>query len=98
MKDYEAAPTDVRPSITAAQWRQIVDSAIDTAIISTDSDGHVTSWNNGAQHILGWSEPEMLGETLERLFPADNQPAEQLTSEMADAVVRGRGGGQEGWR
>jgi len=47
--------------ITAAQWRQIVDSAIDTAIISTDRNGQVTSWNNRAVQILGYLESEMLG-------------------------------------
>ncbi len=52
--------------ITAAQWRQIVNGATDTAIISTDERGIVTSWNSGACRILGWSEPEMLGKSLGR--------------------------------
>jgi PAS domain-containing protein len=51
--------------ITAAQWRQIVNGATDTAIISTDER---TSWNTGACRILGWSEPEMLGKSLSRIF------------------------------
>ncbi|MET3973648.1 PAS domain-containing protein [Bradyrhizobium sp. JR7.2] len=39
--------------ISAAQWRQIVNGATETAIISTDGEGIVTSWNSGAARILG---------------------------------------------
>jgi sensor histidine kinase regulating citrate/malate metabolism len=53
--DLASAPGE----ITAAQWRQIVNGATDTAIISTDQRGIVSSWNSGAGCILGWSEPEM---------------------------------------
>ena len=82
--------------VDAAQWRQIVDAAIDTAIISTDREGRVTSWNEGAERILGWSEEEMLGQTMERLFPADGHT--RLAQEMDDAAEHGRGGGTEDWR
>jgi signal transduction histidine kinase len=44
---------------------------------------------------LGWSEAEMLGETLDRIFPPDSP---QLAREIADAIALGRGGGEEGWR
>jgi PAS domain S-box-containing protein len=81
--------------ITASQWAQIVDSAADTAIISLDRDGRITSWNAGATHILGWTAPEMIGQTLHRIFPPE---ANQLDREIADAIARGRGGGEEGWR
>jgi PAS domain S-box-containing protein len=79
-------------------WRQIVDSAIETAIISTDPDGRVTSWSEGAERILGWSEAEMLGQRLDRIFPDPEAGPAQLRREMADAVTNGRGGGEEGWR
>src|SRR5579885_247084 len=81
-------------AITAAEWRQIVESAVDTAIISVDPAGRVTSWNEGARRILGWTEPEMLGQSLGRLF----EDPEQLNRELSDAALLGRGGGQEGWR
>src|SRR4051812_7726293 len=81
-------------SITAAEWRQIVQSATDTAIISIDPSGRVTSWNEGACRILGWTEAEMLGQTLERLFEDPGQVAQELR----DAATHGRGGGTEGWR
>jgi PAS domain S-box-containing protein len=81
-------------SITASSWRQIVQSATDTAIISTDPQGKVTSWNEGARRILGWTETEMLGQSLERLF----EDPGQIERELHDAATYGRGGGTEGWR
>jgi PAS domain S-box-containing protein len=86
------------PPITAPQWRQIVNGATDTAIISTDTEGRVTSWNTGAVNILGWSEAEMLGQTLARVFTEEDRQRGLFALEVADARRNGRGGGEEGWR
>lgn len=88
---------DTSTEIAASQWRQIVNGATDTAIISTDDRGNVTSWNSGATNILGWPEQEMLGQSLSRIFPEEDRVA-RLNREMQDAVSLGRGGGDEGWR
>lgn len=88
---------DTSTEIAASQWRQIVNGATDTAIISTDENGNVTSWNSGATNILGWSEQEMLGRSLSRIFPEEDRVT-RLNREMQDAVSLGRGGGDEGWR
>jgi PAS domain S-box-containing protein len=90
--------SDRPTAITAAEWRQIVQSATDTAIISTDRQGRITSWNEGAQRILGWTEPEMLGQTLDRLFPPEDRSRGPIQKEMSDAIALGKGGGEEGWR
>ena len=93
----ETEPPVLKPEITAAQWRQIVNGATDTAIISTDPDGLITSWNEGANRLFGWSEAEMFGQRLDALFPEDQREG-RVSREMADAVAIGRGGGDEGWR
>lgn len=85
-------------SLSSSEWRQIVNSAVDTAIISTDQAGRVTSWSRGAERILGWTEEEMLGQTLERIFSDPESARVQLGREIADATGTGRGGGEEGWR
>jgi len=83
---------------TPSAWRQIVDSATDTAIISTDRQGRVQTWSAGAEAILGWTESEMVGHDLERIFLPEDQAGGKLRSEMAEALSVGRGGGEEGWR
>ena len=86
------------PHLTASQWRQIVNSASDTAIISTDPNGFVTSWNSGAERIFGWIENEMLGERLSRLFTEEDRTGGLLEREISSARNFGMGGGEEGWR
>jgi PAS domain S-box-containing protein len=81
-------------AISASDWRQIVQSATDTAIITTNQAGLVTSWNEGAHRLLGWTEQEMLGQTLDRLFEDESQ----IAREFEEARTHGRGGGTEGWR
>jgi PAS domain S-box-containing protein len=76
---------------------RILDSAVDTGIITLDPKGLVTSWNAGAVRLLGWTEAEMKGHPLDRLFAPDDIQAGRLADEMRDAVTLGRGG-QEGWR
>ncbi|OHV78808.1 histidine kinase [Rhizobium sp. LCM 4573] len=88
---------DASRAISADEWRQIVDSAVGTAIITTDLEGRVTSWSEGASRMLGWTAPDVLGETLERLFPP-GEGAAALRREIDDALTVGRGGGTEGWR
>jgi PAS domain S-box-containing protein len=84
--------------LDAFEWRQIVDGATDTAIISTDPAGAVTSWNVGAQRILGWTEQEMVGITLDQIFTPEDRQGGAFAREMSDAISKGRGGGEEGWR
>ena len=43
--------------------------ATETAIITIDTEGLVTGWSEGAFQILGWTESEMVGQSLARIFP-----------------------------
>ena len=95
MSTPDGSPSTIDPT---RAWRQIVDSAVDTAIISTDTEGRVTSWSEGARRILGWTEADMLGQPLDRLFPDEATAGTRLGKERADALAHGRGGGEDGWR
>jgi PAS domain S-box-containing protein len=53
----------------------IVESS-DDAIIGKDLNGTITSWNTGAEKILGYSAVEMVGNSIMRLIPADRQDEE----------------------
>jgi PAS domain S-box-containing protein len=71
--------------------RQVLDSAIDYAIVATDTKGRVTRWNEGACRILGWTEAEMLGKTAERFFTPEDVAGGRLDVEMQAALDCGRG-------
>ena len=47
------------------------------AIISKTMEGVVTSWNHGAERLFGYTEQEMLGKSMNILFPPDRQNEEQ---------------------
>src|ERR1700750_2367693 len=80
---------DTSSDIAAWQWRQIVNGATDTAIITTDVQGRVTSWNKGASNILGWSASDMLGRSLSCIFAEDDRES-RLRREIKDAISTGK--------
>jgi PAS domain S-box-containing protein len=68
----------------------ILASATDYAIITTDLDGRVTSWNAGARNVLGWTEAEILSQPVAVIFtPADRAEGYPLF-EMRTALAEGR--------
>jgi PAS domain S-box-containing protein/putative nucleotidyltransferase with HDIG domain len=52
------------------QHAQIL-SQIHDSVISTDLDGIVTSWNEGAARMLGYSEAEALGKSITFIYPEE---------------------------
>jgi PAS domain S-box-containing protein len=69
--------------------RQIINSATDFAIISTDCDGNITSWNEGAHRILGWREQEMLDQPVHRFFTPEDIACGRPAIEMESALSKG---------
>ncbi|MGH8153614.1 MAG: CheR family methyltransferase, partial [Rhodanobacteraceae bacterium] len=61
----------------------------DLAVIVLDADMRVTAWNVGAEMLLGWSEQEMLGESLARLYTPEDISARVPQHDLAQAEVGG---------
>jgi PAS domain S-box-containing protein len=70
--------------------RQVLDSALDYAIIAVDLEGKVTRWNEGARRIMGWTESEMLGGDLSRIFTPADRAAGRPAREFENALAKGR--------
>ena len=71
------------------RFRVIVEEATNYAIFTFDSQGVVTTWNAGAKDILGFSEAEMLGRDVRRIFTPADVEAGQLEQEMRIAESTG---------
>src|SRR5580658_3165279 len=53
----------------------IVDGAAD-AIVGIDLDGTITSWNDGAVRLLGYTETEVIGRPMMTMVPAERHASE----------------------
>jgi PAS domain S-box-containing protein len=69
----------------------LLESAVDYAIIGLDLDGLVTSWNQGAENILGWREAEMIGRPATVFFTQEDRQAGVPQAEMKAALQTGHG-------
>ena len=67
--------------------RLINESVADFAIFSIDPAGLVTSWNIGAERLLGYRQDEIIGKTADVIFPSGEQAAAQ---ERHTASINGR--------
>jgi PAS domain S-box-containing protein len=67
-----------------------IDSARDYAIILVDPEGRVSSWNIGAERILGYEEAEVLSESIAIFFTSEDREKGVPDREMARARANGR--------
>jgi len=79
------------------RFRLLVESIQDYAILMLDPEGRVTSWNTGAERIIGFQHEKILGEHFSCFYTAEDQasglPAQSL--QQAELAQRYE---QEGWR
>ena len=78
-------------------FRLMVDSVQDYAIFLLDPEGHVVTWNTGAERIKGYRAEEILGSHFSRFYTAD-QIAAGVPAWLIDAATREGHVEDEGWR
>jgi PAS domain S-box-containing protein len=78
-------------------FRLLVESVKDYAILMLDTEGRVTSWNEGAQRIKGYTADEILGHSFTEFYPEEAVAARFPQSELEAAAREGRFE-DEGWR
>ena len=78
--------TGRRSEWEAGAWLAAIVSSSEDAIVSMDLAGTLTTWNPGAERLLGYSTDEICGQPVSRLVP-DN-----LKSDVEEQMARVRGG------
>lgn len=73
------------------RFQLIVENARDYAIVLSDPQDLITDWLPGATAVFGWSEDEMIGEPVARIFTPEDRasgiPEQELERARTDGVA-----------
>ncbi|WP_293138661.1 PAS domain S-box protein [Okeania sp. SIO3I5] len=72
-----------------ANLRQVLDAATEVAIIATDINGEITTFNSGAEKLLGYSRKEVVGKENLTFFNQKSQLVEcskELTQKFNNSI------------
>lgn len=72
------------------RYRLLIESVRDYAIFLLDPDGHIMSWNVGAERIHGYWSAEVMGRHFSLFYPQQDQDAGLPTHELKTAAQAGR--------
>jgi PAS domain S-box-containing protein len=91
-------PAAVPPTTSLEQRLQLLIEAVtDYGIFVLDTEGHIQSWNSGAQKLKGYSREEILGRHFSVFYPQEAVDRAWPQEELKLARERGRFE-DEGWR
>ena len=65
------------------RFRLFVDNVREYALVQTDFEGIITSWNPGAERLFGYSSPEVIGKSFVTLLPEESSHDGLIAREMA---------------
>jgi PAS domain S-box-containing protein len=82
---------------TGESFRLLVESVVDYGIFMLDPEGHVVTWNAGAERIKGYRANEIVGQHFSRFYPPEDIEAGKPARELIVASAEGRYE-EEGWR
>jgi two-component system, chemotaxis family, CheB/CheR fusion protein len=65
-------------------------STNDYAIVVSDPEGLIVSWNNGAERVFGYSERDVVGQAMDLIFAPEDRAAGVPAEERTRARITGR--------
>lgn len=73
----------------AGRLRQILDGAVEHAIIEMDLARRVRGWNVGAERLFGHGASVMLGQSADAIFTPEDRAADVPSREAQEALIAG---------
>lgn len=95
LTERRAAAETLRQS--EEQFRLLVQSVTDYAIYRLDPQGHVASWNSGAERIKGYTPADIIGSHFSRFYTEEDRLAGEPERALTISQEQGRFAA-EGWR
>ena len=97
MKRTTGTGTGSKASDAARQLQLLVEGINDYAIYMISPEGHVKSWNAGAQRFKGYKPEEIIGEHFSRFYTPQDRAAGLPARALQTALREGKFEA-EGWR
>jgi PAS domain S-box-containing protein len=88
ISDRKQTEAELRAS--EARLRLVVDSAKEYAIFTLDLNGMITSWNAGAERLVGYQEAEVIGRHGRIIFTPEDIEQGKDEQEMQTALTNGQ--------
>ena len=92
----DIALTD-KPDTLQQRLQLLIDAVTDYGIFVLDPEGHIASWNSGAQRLKGYTRDEILGKHFSVFYPTEAVASGWPDEELRRARQLGRFE-DEGWR
>ena len=89
MRNDDRLQTSFRPA-EGELLRLIFDSATDFAIFTMDPNGITTTWNTGAERLLGYKDEEIVGKSADVIFPPEQGGSVAAAAERRTALAHGK--------
>ena len=87
--EADVPPPDDFPTDTEQRLRLFIETVADYAIFTVDPGNRITTWNTGAERLLGWSESEAIGLPAEVVFTPEDRAAGEPEKEFRTAAETG---------
>src|SRR5262245_8474170 len=68
----------------------LMENVKDYAIFMLDPEGRIVSWNAGAERVVGYKEPEILGKPFSIIFTPEEIVNKRPEQELQNAKEQGR--------
>ncbi|RWK37894.1 PAS domain S-box protein [Mesorhizobium sp.] len=78
------------PESDGVSLERLIDAVTDYAIFKLNADGHITTWNAGAERLTGWVEDEIKGKHVSTFYRQQDVAAGLPQEELALAAQTGR--------
>jgi PAS domain S-box-containing protein len=93
----QAARAQASLAQSEERFRLLVSGVADYAILMLDPRGMISSWNEGAQRIKGYSAAEILGSHISRFYPP-GEASTGVPDQLLETAANAGRAEAEGWR
>ena len=94
---HQVERTNLALNSAKRHFQMLIEGVVDYAIFALDKEGHVASWNSGAQKVMGYAAEEVIGKNFGIFYRPDERRAGAPNRALELAVQRGKHE-VEGWR